>query len=425
MKTPQSYKRTIIFVFLVTVFFIIAHVYKAFGVNEIADDNNKENDTSLGVGELTEELTTRRNEIEELKKQADVYRKKLIDERNQALNLKNQLTILDTESAKLSVEIKAKEQEIAITQIDIEETGEKILLTENHIAQLKDQIAEILRTISQNDTRSYLEILLINDSLSEFFNEVKSIENLHDGLHKKLVELKNLKNALESERLTQVQKKQTLEKQKGELENVRERLADQQAVKEQLLLETQSSEQKFNILLKQLKADENAVDAEIVELERTIRIKLEEQENAKQFQSQQSKGFVWPVTKNRITAYFHDPSYPYRYVFEHPAIDIRAAQRTTVSAAASGYVAKARKDEKCTGLYSYVMIIHPDGFSTVYGHVNQIDVNEGDFVVQGERIALSGGMPGTCGAGRLTTGPHMHFEIRLNGIPVDPLEYLP
>jgi murein DD-endopeptidase MepM/ murein hydrolase activator NlpD len=70
------------------------------------------------------------------------------------------------------------------------------------------------------------------------------------------------------------------------------------------------------------------------------------------------------------------------------------------------------------------MLIHGDNISTVYGHISKPLVSEDDYVVQGQAIALSGGMPGTVGSG-LTTGPHLHFEVRQDGVPVDPLEYLP
>src|SRR3989339_696480 len=133
-------------------------------------------------------------------------------------------------------------------------------------------------------------------------------------------------------------------------------------------------------------------------------------------------GMIWPVPRNTITSYFHDPDYPFRNIFEHPAIDIRAGQGTVLKAAASGYVARVK--EGVGGSYGYIMLIHGDGLSTVYGHVSKIYVEEDEYIVQGQTIGLTGGLPGTPGSGALTTGPHLHFEVRLNGIPVNPLNYL-
>ena len=71
------------------------------------------------------------------------------------------------------------------------------------------------------------------------------------------------------------------------------------------------------------------------------------------------------------------------------------------------------------------MIIHDDVYSSVYGHVSAVSVKEDEYVSQGQVIGKTGGAPRTPGAGPFSTGPHLHFEIRKNGLPVDPLNYLP
>jgi murein DD-endopeptidase MepM/ murein hydrolase activator NlpD len=193
-------------------------------------------------------------------------------------------------------------------------------------------------------------------------------------------------------------------------------------VKAQILVDTRRSETQYQKQLQQARREQANIESEVVSIEKQLREKMKEGERLKKLQILGSPNFNWPVSRNTITAFFHDPDYPYRYIFEHPAVDISARQGSPVRAAAGGYVAKAKN--VCNG-YAYVMVIHDKGYATVYGHLSKIQVSDDDFIEQGQVIGLSGGMPRTCGSGNLTTGPHLHFEVRREGIPVNPLDYLP
>lgn len=133
--------------------------------------------------------------------------------------------------------------------------------------------------------------------------------------------------------------------------------------------------------------------------------------------------FIWPIEPALgISAHFEDDAYERRFGMPHRAIDIPANQASVVSAAADGVVVNV--SDNGMGFNSLV-IQHDGGFSTLYGHVTQFLVEEGQDVMAGDPIALSGGIPGTMGAGHLTTGAHLHLQMFLAGEAVDPLRYLP
>ena len=132
---------------------------------------------------------------------------------------------------------------------------------------------------------------------------------------------------------------------------------------------------------------------------------------------------LWPVYPlEGISAAFKDRSYRKRFGFEHYAIDIPEEQRALVRAPMDGIVAMV--NDMGYG-YNTLKILHGEELETVYGHVNTFLVHEGEEVKKGQAIATVGGRPGTKGAGFYTTGSHLHFETRLDGEAMDPLEFLP
>lgn len=131
---------------------------------------------------------------------------------------------------------------------------------------------------------------------------------------------------------------------------------------------------------------------------------------------------AWPVDPvYGLSAEFLDEEYENIFGLPHYAIDIPVPQGTTVHAPADGVIEKI--EDNGFG-YNYLIIRH-QGVVTVYGHVEEFLVEEGDNVTAGQSIALSGGRPGSRGAGVLTTGPHLHFETIVQGKNVDPETLLP
>ncbi len=98
----------------------------------------------------------------------------------------------------------------------------------------------------------------------------------------------------------------------------------------------------------------------------------------------------------------------------HTGIDIPAPEGTVISASREGTVSKIYEDPS----YGICMLLsHPDGYETFYAHLQEAKAQTGTSVAQGEEIALSGNTG-------VSTGPHLHFEIRKDGTAVDPRDYL-
>ncbi|HAH04493.1 MAG: Peptidase, M23/M37 family [Parcubacteria group bacterium GW2011_GWA2_43_17] len=373
------------------------------------------------IQELKDEISKYQSQVEKLKKQQNSYEASLKIKHQQINNLKNQLGILDDSIAKLILEIQTTQLQIEQTNLEIQNLNLQIERQVIEIQNYQAKMAGVLRTIDKKDRKkSHLEALVLQGTLGSFFEELNQLQSLENTLNKGLNDLTQLKNELEG-------KKSSLETRKDQLNNLKDKLLSQSEslegdrnVKDNLLDQTRGEEGKFQQLLEQLKAEQSEIESSIQNLEVEARRRILETEGI----LPSDAGFIWPVPSRKITTNFHDPDYPFRYIFEHPAIDIGSTpQGTAVRAARSGYVARVKYDGNSN--YAYILLVHNGGLSTVYGHISKPYVTEDSFVVQGEVIALSGGMPGTTGAGRLTTGPHLHFEVRLNGIPVNPLQYLP
>ncbi len=408
----------------VALFVVMCFVFPAQFVTSHSDDEipavggNKEE-----ITELNGRISEKKAKVKQLEKSIADYKKRIQDKRLEAVSLSNQMAILDNRVVQVELDIEATEEKIDALELEIQALELVIEDKEKSITKQKEIIGELIRTIHQNDGKKYIEIAAAYDNFSEFYNQVQYLQAVEGNLGNSVRGLRLAKEELDAKKVATTERKDSYEKLQEELKQKKQDLDEQLFAKEDLLAQTHSSELTFKTLLSSLKSQYQAIENEISGIEQEIRRKLEAEDKLKGIEETGEVILSWPTQSRYITARFHDPSYPYRHVFEHNAIDIRAAQGTPLKAAASGYVARARRCSVAS-CYGYVMLVHSGGISTVYGHMNTITVAQDQFVTRGDVIGYSGGMPGTVGAGPFTTGPHLHFEVRKNGIPVNPLGYL-
>ena len=372
------------------------------------------------VTALNKEIEARKTKIKQLEDTMAKYQKNIDQNQLQAVSLKNQLEILNNRLAQLETDVSLTEERIQQAKLEIQALELSIKDKETVMTRQKLIIAKMVQSIHSDDQKNYVEILLTNNDFSEFFNQAKYLENVYTDLGRSVKTLRLIKEDLDGKKKLVEARRQKYEDLKTELENKKKDLGEQMGYKQNFLNQTKASEAKFRTLLSSLKQQAQAVEGEVRSYEDQVRKKLEQQNKIEEDGTTQ---ISWPLSSHYITATFHDPDYPFRKVMEHSGIDIRASQGTPVRAAASGYIARAKR---CTlaSCYAYVLIVHTGNLSTLYGHLSVISVADDQYVNKGDIIGNSGATPGTPGAGPFVTGPHLHFEVRANGIPVNPLGYL-
>lgn len=129
-----------------------------------------------------------------------------------------------------------------------------------------------------------------------------------------------------------------------------------------------------------------------------------------------SQAFIYPLMDARLTSKFGKRKHPIHQVKRHHnGLDLAAESETPIRAIREGVVIFA---DTYKGYGKLIVVKHTGGYSSHYGHCKAIQVDPGKKVKAGEIIA-------TVGSTGLATGPHLHFEIRANGKPQDPLKYFP
>lgn len=368
------------------------------------------------INDLNTQIENQRAKIDQLAEKIEQYQTNIQKARNQATSLQNQIYILDNQIAKTNLDIEAQEEAIKITELEIEKIELEIKANQAVIDEHKNQLAAFIRLLDRYDSKNYLAVLLSHDSFSEFFDQVKYTEGIQADLQKTLNRVQELVARLNQQKDDLNDKHDKLNDLMNRLEGEKLVLASQKRTKQYLIAETRYSERQFQNLMEQLRQEQIAVNNQIAALERQLREELAKKGESEKFNILGEVAMIWPVNSRRITAYFRDTSYPFRHLFEHSGVDFGVPEGTPVMAAESGYVARVAIGTKWYG--NYVMIIHNNNLATLYAHLSKVNVTADQYVSRGEVIALSGNTG-------FSTGPHLHFEVRLNGIPVNPLNYLP
>lgn len=336
-----------------------------------------------------------------------------------------------------STRLEYVQSELSTSLQQIQELGDKITEYENQYNDLKNQVAEMEANIAVIDAdinkvqaeydrkenllkkrmvalykagdATYLDVLLSSSSIVDFLSKYYMLEKIIDYDTDLMKELEVEKNSIEN-------KKQEQEKKKADL-----KVAKAKAGQMQILMENNKMLQE-NYSAK-LTTEEATLNEQI------LQYKQEQEEIERQIQAAinwsgdlaiQYKGgvMIWPVGVNGtyITSPFGNRLHPIQGVYKyHSGIDIgNAGYGAPVLAAADGIVTYAGV---MSGYGNCVMINHGSGIVTLYGHGQTIYATLGQNVKQGD-VIMAVGSTGN------STGPHLHFEVRKDGVATSPIPFL-
>ena len=352
-------------------------------------------------------------DVNELQEQKSEIQEKL-NKTNEELNIVNEdLTQNLQQIQKLDENIQANEEtinkideDISKIETEIKEIEKKLEDATITYKKQKDLLDARLVEIYEAGDTNYLEIVLGARSISDFFatyyivSELASYDiELLEFVEEKKNEIEQDKNKIYDKRTELENKERTASKTKIALSNTR-------VLRQNYISKLSQEEQELQAQIDEYNAQINSIETEIRSLAKTIN-----------FGEDYSGGpMQWPIPGHyTITSNYGMRVHPITGVYKlHTGVDISASMGTEFTAIANGVVVKA---EYNSAYGNMVIIDHGGGVQTLYAHGSEIVATLGQVVNAGD-VILKVGSTG------YSTGPHAHFEVRVNGNPMNPLDYV-
>lgn len=329
---------------------------------------------------------------------------------------------LDAANARLQ-SIQTKQAEI---NAQIAQTQNEIVKMEAYLKTRQDVLNRRVRAIYMHGQLNYLEVILGANSFSDFANRVELLKRVIRSDYNLILEIQKQKAAIEAKKTQLEEDKRQLDALAAEAEKTRQEIAKKKAEQQKVLDAAKSNK----AAAAQMEQDLNAQLASVRNL---IQQRLAAAEAARQAAQQQAASddegggggsddnyvqgtgaMGWPCS-GPITSPFGYRTHPiFGTTIFHAGIDIGVDYGTPIHAADSGVVVYSGW---ISGYGNAVIIDHGGGISTLYGHNQSLAVSEGQSVSKGSVIAYAGSTGNS-------TGPHCHFEVDVNGSPVNPMGYL-
>ena len=336
-------------------------------------------------------------------------------------NLQSQKNDAVAEKAALDKEIAELEDQIYNVNTIIWQKDDEIAQKEQEITDAEAQIQiydasfkERARAMYMHGSTSYLDVLFGAQSLSDLMYKFELVSRIIDYDRNMLQEMADAKQKI-------VDAKAVIEDERAEQEEYRQVLQAQDDTLQVALSQRETQIAEINADIEKAKQEEAARDAEIQKLNDQINSMVSSGQ-ASSTTSQASSGpiqstgsMIWPAISRTITSEYGTRFHPIQKVWKtHTGLDIGASYGTPIAAADSGRVVLAGWNG---GYGKCIMVDHGSGLSTLYGHCSSIAVSVGQTVSQGQTI-------GYVGSTGNSTGPHLHFEVRINGATTNPHAYV-
>ena len=312
---------------------------------------------------------------------------------------------IDVEISQLQGKINELSAKISNSNTKIEQKQAELTKAQEESAEQYEAYYSRAKMLIERGSITYLEVLLNANSFSDLLSRISIVKQIAKYDSNRLNELKLVEQQIAAIKSELEAEKNSLVALKSENDSQMSTLKQKQAASQKIIDDLSADIASYEAALKKQEQAEAAAREEIRKLS---------------VQTSQSKVFVggtftWPSVSSTITSPYGTRVHPITgKVRRHAGVDIGASYGTNIYAANSGTVIVAGWNSG--GYGNYVVIDHGGGYTTLYGHCSSLLVSKGQTVTKGQVIAK-------VGSTGMSSGPHLHFEVLVNGSTTNPMSY--